>query len=116
MPVLIKKKDQILKLLNKNEFYSNNNLEDFSRPNVSVYPNPSTAFIHVDVDTQSPKFQIIRIFDWSGRTVYQEHFPPKNEIRIDLKTFGLLDGSYILQLLNEKELLHNEKIIVQNSF
>ena len=111
-----KKKDQILKLLNKNEFYSNNNLEDFSRPNVSVYPNPSTAFIHVDVDTQSPKFQIIRIFDWSGRTVYQEHFPPKNEIRIDLKTFGLLDGSYILQLLNEKELLHNEKIIVQNSF
>jgi hypothetical protein len=83
---------------------------------VSVYPNPSTDHITVESNSQSSEAQIVRIIDCLGRQVYLEYFPPNNEIKIGIKKLGLMDGNYILQLSNEKELLHSEIIIVKSSY
>ena len=111
-----KKSDKISKPLSKNEVHLYNKDKSFFDHIVSVYPNPSTDHITVESNSQSSEAQIVRIIDCLGRQVYLEYFPPNNEIKIGIKNLGLMDGNYILQLSNEKELLHSEIIIVKSSY
>ena len=109
------KNDKISKALNKNELHLSETLNNSPEHSVSVYPNPSTDFIIVGNDHQRIERQIVRIFDWTGKLVHQADCSSQNEIRIETKALGLPDGSYVLQLSNDKEVLHNEKVIVKTS-
>jgi hypothetical protein len=80
-----------------------------SEEEVLVYPNPTTAILHVDFTSYNDKK--IQVVSLAGQVVLEQLVTKdKNEILVD----HLPNGMYILQLMNSKnELIYREKVTIQ---
>jgi hypothetical protein len=75
-----------------------------------VYPNPVKNKITIESDALSGTYQLI-IYDLSGREVLKQEFQVhSNRISVDI---ALNSGSYILTLLDKKQIIINQSLIVQ---
>ncbi|MEN8929024.1 MAG: T9SS type A sorting domain-containing protein, partial [Flavobacteriales bacterium] len=78
-------------------------LEEFeiTSNNISIYPNPATDFITVDILSQNENEEVtIRLFDAIGKLVYtNEVNTENNKVVIDLE--GLENGLYTVSVSNE---------------
>lgn len=76
---------------------------------VRVYPNPTSAILHVDFSSYNDKK--IQVLSLAGQVVLEQVvIKDKNEIAVD----HLPNGMYILQLLNSNnELIYREKVTIQ---
>jgi len=67
---------------------------------ISVYPNPATNFINIDVNKLSNADKInIKIINTTGQTVYSKEYTNMNGI-IKIETSNLSQGMYYLMLNN----------------
>ncbi|RUA30464.1 MAG: hypothetical protein DSY76_02490 [Bacteroidetes bacterium] len=67
---------------------------------ISVYPNPATNFINIDVNKLSNADRInIKIINTTGQTVYSKEYTNMNGI-IKIETSNLSQGVYYLMLNN----------------
>jgi hypothetical protein len=63
-----------------------------------MYPNPATDFLNIKTSNSSTKAIQIRIFDFSGRLVYNELFSKQQEYyQIPLSSFT--SGSYLIEIV-----------------
>lgn len=83
--------------------------ELLTRANVSVYPNPSTGILHVDLHGYKSEYIRMTVVNTAGKTVKSyDLFKASNE-------FSLADlpkGTYIVQLRNG-QYSHSTKVILQ---
>ena len=83
------------------QFFTNEN-------SIKVYPNPANNFITIDAPYN--QLATIKIIDMLGNTVFQQII--KNETN-NINAFQLLNGSYILQFLQNGNVI-NKFIIINN--
>ena len=77
-------------------------VNDFSKDNLLIYPNPTSDFIYVKNLKDAKSY---KIFDSSGRLVSQRKL---NEDKIDVR--NLTEGNYLLEI-KSKAFLKNLKFI-----
>lgn len=81
--------------------------------NVSVYPNPTTDLVTVDVATTTLSRLVVEITDLQGKTLSSSQYAGVSN-KIGINTAAYSAGSYLLLLKNESgKLLGNYKIIKQ---
>ncbi|MCQ2265380.1 MAG: T9SS type A sorting domain-containing protein [Bacteroidales bacterium] len=76
---------------------------DFGEQHISVYPNPTTDFVNINVDNANR----IEIYDMNGRQVASQSIA--NNGTISMLNFA--NGAYILRVLNDNMVLGSTKII-----
>lgn len=78
-------------------------VQDYGKMCVSVYPNPTTAFVTVnDVEATD-----VEIYDINGKKVASQSMQNTNMVSLQ----GLSTGSYFLRLLKDAELVGTAKVI-----
>ena len=78
---------------------------DFTKSEISVYPNPFTEILNVEVKENAT----LSIFDMSGKRV---SIHPLNKGRNEINKAELQSGVYVYQIKNAKgEMLSSGKII-----
>lgn len=78
-------------------------VQDYGKMRVSVYPNPTTAFVTVnDVEATD-----VEIYDINGKKVASQSMQNSNTVSLQ----GLSTGSYFLRLLKDAELVGTAKVI-----
>lgn len=76
---------------------------DLGKQQISVYPNPTTDFITVNVENAT----MAEIFDLNGKKVASQSIG--NNATISMLNFA--NGAYILRILNDGEVIGSTKII-----
>ena len=92
-------------------------IQELNNPiqSVSVYPNPSGELINLNVQLEKAVATTIRITDTQGRLVYAEQVQLNKGATIHaIATKKLSSGVYTLSIWSEKQLLNEQKIIVQH--
>jgi hypothetical protein len=74
----------------------------------SVYPNPATNTLTVDIDASEGESTTIRLYDAEGRIVYEDRTLSSLNI-IDVSTFS--KGIYMLECIGEKEIVRHRVVI-----
>jgi len=81
--------------------------------NVSVYPNPTTDLLTVDVAATTLSQLVLEITDLQGKTLSSSQYAGISN-KIGINTAAYASGTYLLLLKNESgKLLGNYKIIKQ---
>ena len=79
--------------------------------NLSIYPNPGTGLFNLSVDNLSSENMIIRVFDITGKLIYNsEYYNLNNRFETVLDLSGYADGLYYVQLKTNKVLFHRALI------
>ncbi|MEM1321529.1 MAG: zinc-dependent metalloprotease [Bacteroidota bacterium] len=78
---------------------------------LTVFPNPATNCIHIDLDTEEEALANVRLLDAAGRMVYESNDLPRNILSI--YTEGLSRGMYIVQV-RVRQTTYSTKVIVMN--
>lgn len=85
---------------------NNDNLE------INIFPNPSSAFLYVDMKNVREKIIKAQIYNVSGDLVYSENIANINSaLKFDVSKFS--DGMYFLRLLTNNKTL-TQKFLVQH--
>jgi len=82
--------------------------------NLSVYPNPASDYIYLDIDLNHAEKLNIQLYDLLGRSGYRAEWqvtPGSNQHHIPLLNIG--SGIYFLRLGNGQD-IHTVKIFVAN--
>ena len=74
--------------------------------NVEIYPNPADDYFNISITDYSVA-ELIEIFDVSGRKIIKVPF----NTRMDVSNLGV--GIYLIRILNDKGVIHSEKLIVE---
>jgi hypothetical protein len=88
----------IISLTNKKQaIYSNQNLAtiDFKELNFSIYSNPSTDLVMVELENQNTENIKVELFDSSGKICKSNYF---NSNPIKISTADLSSGVYIIKI------------------
>jgi len=90
-------------------------IDEYSIPQVSVYPNPSNGQFFVTITGNQPKKFNISIYDLQGQVVYDGWYQDNGstgtrEILVNLE--NVKPGSYVLLLSNE-ELKVTEQVFIK---
>lgn len=81
--------------------------------NVSVYPNPTTDLVTVDVASTNLSRLVVELTDLQGKTISSSQYAGISN-KIGINTAAYAEGTYILLLKTESgKLLGNYKIIKQ---
>jgi hypothetical protein len=87
---------------------SEKSLSDLS---ISVYPNPSTDYINIDISNEDNKSFNVELYDMSGRIVKSDEISSNNKINMQ----DLSSAEYILKVFDSKNnLLKTFKIVKSN--
>jgi len=78
---------------------------------ISVYPNPTDAYLNLTIENQVIESLYFMLSDITGRQVLNQSISQSNTL-IDLKT--LQAGNYLLTVYNEKQTLKSFSIIKNN--
>ena len=96
------------------EYYAKNTgISQFDNVEVSVYPNPATSFVNVEVSSEEAMQFNAKVVDMMGKTVYEEqinHNGGAEMYQIPVNTFA--KGVYFLHL-NSADGNHVQKFIVE---
>ena len=85
-------------------------VSSIEKKEIVVYPNPGTGIYTVQVPPGASQELDIRIFDLSGKIVYQKRYDYAEDISFDIS--GRAPGIYIIQGVNS-ERIFTQKIIHQ---
>ena len=97
------KSNETSNIINSNE----NTQEQF----VSIYPNPATDFVNIELNNTSGNEKTsISIVDLSGKIVYNEETVDVSHLIIATNSFG--KGMYIVNIKNDSKIV-NTKLIVK---
>jgi hypothetical protein len=83
--------------------------------NITVYPNPATSVVMVDVTTEAAQQTVVKLYDISGRLVKQmqaQHESGAHTMTISLSE--LSNGMYTVQVICDDVLKHTSKISKQD--
>jgi hypothetical protein len=83
--------------------------------NITVYPNPATSVVMVDVTTEASQQTVVKLYDISGRLVKQmqaQHESGAHTMTISLSE--LSNGMYTVQVICDDVLKHTSKISKQD--
>ncbi len=83
--------------------------------NITVYPNPATSVVMVDVTTEAAQQTVVKLYDISGRLVKQmqaQHESGAHTMTISLSE--LSNGMYTVQVICNDVLKHTSKISKQD--
>ena len=83
-----------------------------SIPSISIYPNPASTILNVDMKNVSGESGQIFIYDIQGRCVYHDVGPRLQDQTI-INTSKWLSGIYLLIIQNETGILKEEKIMIE---
>ncbi|MEZ4878824.1 MAG: T9SS type A sorting domain-containing protein [Chitinophagales bacterium] len=80
--------------------------------NCSVYPNPSTNFINIKVNSQTLDSYTLQIIDNSGKIHYQQSLNSIYNILLGIDVSTFAKGNYIVNISNDKY-QYSKNIIIQ---
>lgn len=101
----------------------NVNWIDFSLPTsiamhdyaqINIFPNPSRGSVFIQSESKDIENLEAAIYDISGRKVYYKNMPSTGAFKEQIEIGGLAQGSYVLILRSENEIIAREKLIVLN--
>ena len=81
-----------------------------STPQIRVYPNPFQHFTTIELDQATDNMQV-QLRNMNGQLVLNKSIPQQKSIRINRN--NLVQAVYILQIINEKEIIYTQKLIVR---
>ncbi|HFA47900.1 MAG TPA: T9SS type A sorting domain-containing protein [Bacteroidetes bacterium] len=87
-------------------------------PELKIYPNPigSNDFLNIEIPAAAHGNMDLRIHDYLGRLVYQQHIAaPSRIFDLNLKSLKLISGTYQLSL-KENSFFAQAKIMVLNGY
>lgn len=76
--------------------------------NITVFPNPSCAFVTIHIDTKTDVALKLVVYDFKGKVVYEEILLHKNHT---INTANWSKGIYNIQIKNKNNSL-NKKLII----
>lgn len=80
---------------------------------VSLYPNPATENINIEFNMTEETLNEIKMFDLSGKLIYQEKINNSTELNIiTINTQSVESGTYLIQMSFNNKLL-NKKVIIK---
>ncbi|HKL02359.1 MAG TPA: T9SS type A sorting domain-containing protein, partial [Cryomorphaceae bacterium] len=79
-----------------------------AKPLLSLYPNPTTDFLNVNVTEDAKSY---RIYDLSGKQVLSNITPKSRMIQIDVSSLKI--GSYIIRIETESSLVVNKFVVTE---
>jgi hypothetical protein len=68
----------------------------------SFYPNPTTEFLNIKINSKSPIKGFVRIFNMNGMEVHRSYIK-ENETQIDVSLLN--NGVYFIQFINRNKLM-----------
>ncbi|MCB9034902.1 MAG: T9SS type A sorting domain-containing protein [Chitinophagales bacterium] len=80
--------------------------------NCSIYPNPSTNFINIKVNSQNIDSYILQIIDNSGKIHHQQSLNSIYNILLGIDVSSYTKGNYIVNIYNDMY-QYSKKIIIQ---
>ncbi len=87
-------------------------IEDAEIPDITIYPNPLNGIINIRYHQTTGSGLQVEIVDNLGRLKFQDRIPAQSsESNFDLGT-SLNPGMYLLRLMDENQLIHTQKIVV----
>ena len=86
------------------EYYGNiTGINQFENVEVSVYPNPATSYVNVEVVSEEAQLFTAKVVDMMGRTVYVDQFNHNGGDQVyQLPVNDLAKGIYVLHLNSAK--------------
>ncbi len=85
--------------------------EPNNNPGWTIYPNPATELINIQLQKPLTKPCTLRLFDFHGRLLQSHDFPALSEISLPL--IDVSSGIYFLELTVEGEIKRTEKFVVK---
>jgi len=81
-----------------------------STASFSIFPNPTTDFLHVTFQESDFSGMKVSIFDFSGKKIYDQRVS-SNQVEIDISAF--IPGLYVLNYSNKNVLVGSAKFMVK---
>ena len=82
-----------------------------TKKEISIFPNPATDFVNINLSALNFKNAELKIFDASGRMVFDRNYTSENKtIKIDVSNFKT--GIYIINIISDGE-KRSEKLIIK---
>lgn len=78
---------------------------------LSISPNPAKEYCSISFNVPAYKNSVITVSDLNGKIVYQTPVFSYQE-KIDWDTYNILNGTYIITLLTDNEVIANEVVVV----
>lgn len=78
---------------------------------IHVFPNPSNGLYTIDCSENIPSFGSVNVYDVSGRKVFSKKIIG-NEAIINIDLSDKANGVYILKLIKNEGVIHQEKLVV----
>jgi len=98
------------------EFYyyaENTGIGEFDNVEVSIYPNPATSYLNVEVASEEMQHFTAKVVDMMGKTVYTDQFGHNGGSELyQIPVSNLAKGVYFLHL-NSENGSHVQKFIVE---
>ena len=96
---------------NKNSYKSGSlNLQDEVSSNISIYPNPFSDKLTIELGSEGKTLQRIELIDFAGKKVWESQY--MGEELIHLSRNNLPDGIYLLRFISDE--IRTEKVIVES--
>jgi hypothetical protein len=84
---------------------------DFDLQGISVYPNPASDIVNIDLGQNAGRFDNIELFDIRGRLVAKQSLDNQlQQTQIEVNTFN--SGVYLLKVSSDSETF-TTKVIVE---
>lgn len=86
--------------------------DEFEIQNLSLYPNPATSELNIELNKDLGNEVNISIIDLTGKVIYNNVFSNTGQIeRINLETLNVATGSYILNINSDSHSITQSLII-----
>jgi hypothetical protein len=99
---------RILPRSERSMFFSEEKEQYTNEKNVQIYPNPTTSWFTVNINTGIAQVYFVSVFDLTGKCIISET-TIKNTFDLDMSNFST--GLYSIQIRNENEIIHIGKIV-----
>ena len=93
------------------EFLSSESDEE----NFSIYPNPATDMLSININNASDESSVIRLTDVTGKVIYLQQLQLKtgeNYLSIPVRTMNVESGIYFLTI-NQNQSVTTRKVVIQ---
>ncbi len=76
-------------------------LSELEDQQISMYPNPTTDFVHFDLENNSAQKVNYAVYDISGKQIFSETLNVQNDLVVDLSSFKT--GTYVVKINTDKQ-------------
>ena len=87
-------------------------INDSETSAIHIFPNPAKDFINIEFDGSEKSLTQIRMFDLSGKIVFNESLTASSTNILNINTENFEPGAYIIQILDNNG-FHNHKVILE---